>query len=316
VALRLLDLRAGNQVVWSRRFDRGTGDLLSLQDEVAAEVVAQIDPEILLIEAQRLTARPPADATAYDLMLRALPLLSRLDREQFMHAGDLLRQAIALEPDYAAAHAWYAFWHVFLFGQAWTDNPAAAMAEAGRLANRAITLDPQDARGMAIAAHVRACLQGRLREALALHELALNVNPNLAMAWALSAAAFAILGDFDEAERRMRRYKKLSPLDPHAFFYDTTFILLALLRHDHEEAIAIGREVSDINHVFSTAYKPYLAALGLAGRTEEAVSVRQRLLAIEPDFSIPRFLEMNPFERAEDRAHVITGLRLAGVKGT
>ena len=147
MALRLLDLRAGNQVVWSRRFDREAKDLLTLQDEVAAEVVAQIDPEILLIEAQRLAARPPADATAYDLVLRALPLLTRLERAQFMQAGELLRQAIALEPDYAAAHAWYAFWHMFLFGQAWAADPQAVMAEAGRLADRAITLDPQDARG-------------------------------------------------------------------------------------------------------------------------------------------------------------------------
>ena len=52
ITLRLLDLRAGNQVVWARRFDRQADDLLSVQDEIAAEVVAQIDPEILLIEAK------------------------------------------------------------------------------------------------------------------------------------------------------------------------------------------------------------------------------------------------------------------------
>jgi hypothetical protein len=230
-----------------------------------------------------------------------------------MHAGDLLRQAIALEPDYAAAHAWYAFWHVFLVGQAWTDNPAAAMAEAGRLANRAITLDPQDARGLTIAGHVRAFLHRRLREAVSLHERALTVNPNLVMAWALSAAAFAYLGEFEEADKRMRRYKKLSPLDPHAFFYDCVFILVALLRHDHEEAARIGRAVSEMNPAFSTACKPYLAALGHLGWTEETAQVRQRLLSIEPDFSIARFLEASPCERPEDRLHYAAGLRLAGV---
>ena len=313
VTLRLLDLRAGNQVVWSRRFDREAKDLLTLQDEVAAEVVAQIDPEILLIEAQRLTARPPADVTAYELVLRALPLLSRLDRGQFMQAGELLRQAIVLEPDYAAAHAWYAFWHIFLFGQAWTRDPAAVMAEAGRLANRAVALDPQDARGLAIAGHVRAFLYHRLREALALHERALTLNPNLVMAWALSAAALAYLGEFDEASERMRRYKKLSPLDPHAFFYDSIFVLVALLRHDHEAAVALGRDVTEMNPAFSAAYKPYLAALGHLGRLDEAVLVRQRLALIEPGFSLARFIETSPFERAEDRLHFAEGLRLAGV---
>ena len=59
ISLRLLDLRANNQIVWARRFDRETNDLLSLQDEIAAEVVAQIDPEILLIEAKRSTSRGP-----------------------------------------------------------------------------------------------------------------------------------------------------------------------------------------------------------------------------------------------------------------
>ncbi len=313
VALRLLDLRAGNQVVWSRRFDHDAKDLLTLQDEVAAEVVAQIDPEILLIEGQRLTARPSADATAYELVLRALPLLTRLERAQFMQAGDLLRQAIVLEPDYAAAHAWYAFWHMFLFGQAWTPDPPAVMAEAGRMANRAITLDPQDPRGLTIAGHVRAFLHGRLREALALHERALTLNPNLVMAWALSAAAFAYLGEFDEAEQRLRRYKKLSPLDPHAFLYDTFLILVALLKHDHEAAVTIGRQVIDMNPAFSAGCKPYLAALGHLGRMDEAALVRERLLSIDPGFSIARFLEACPFERTEDRLHYAAGLRLAGL---
>ncbi|MEA2745268.1 MAG: hypothetical protein QOG25_3639, partial [Acetobacteraceae bacterium] len=67
ISLRLLDLRANNQIVWARRFDRETNDLLSLQDEIAAEVVAQIDPEILLIEAKRSSSRGQVGATAYDL---------------------------------------------------------------------------------------------------------------------------------------------------------------------------------------------------------------------------------------------------------
>ena len=125
ITLRLLDLRADNQVVWARRFDRQSNDLLSLQDEIASEVVAQIDPEILLIEAKRTAARPVLDANAYDLVLRALPLMNRLEREPYMQAGTYLARAIELEPEYAAAHAWYAYWHIFLVGQGWTENTTA-----------------------------------------------------------------------------------------------------------------------------------------------------------------------------------------------
>jgi DNA-binding SARP family transcriptional activator/TolB-like protein len=314
ISLRLLDLRAGNQVVWSRRFDRDSTDLLTLQDEIAAEVVAQIDPEILLIEAQRVAAKPSTDATAYDLMLRALPLLGRLERPLFMQAGDLLRQAIAQEPDYSVAHAWYAYWHIFLVGQAWTKDPAAGMAEAGRLAERAIMLDPQDAKALTIAGHVRAFLHHRLREAITLHERALMLNPNLAMAWNLSGAAYAYLGDLEEAERRIQRYKQLSPLDPQAFFFDTAGVVLSFLKGDYQATVSSGREVSEMNPAFSAPCKPYLAALGHLGQLQEAEVVRRRLLSIEPNFTVTRFLESTPFARAEDRDRFAAGLRLAGIE--
>lgn len=313
VSLRLLDLRNGNQVVWSGRFDRAADDLLSLQDEVAAEVVAQIDPEILLIEAQRVSARPASDPSAYDLLLRAISLLGRLEKPLFMQAGELLRQAIALEPDYAAGYAWFAYWHVFYVGQAWAEDPEAGMAEAGRLAERAITLDPQDAKALTIAGHVRAFLHRRLREAVTLHERALTLNPNLAMAWNLSGVAFAYLGDLDEAERRVARYKKLSPLDPQAFFFDTARIIVALLKRDHLAAVEIGREVTSINPSFTAAIKPYLSALGHLGLSDEIEIVRTRLLSLEPSFSVSRFLSTTPLERPSDRDHFAAGLTLADV---
>ncbi|MGE4044414.1 MAG: BTAD domain-containing putative transcriptional regulator [Acetobacteraceae bacterium] len=313
ITVRLLDLRAGNQVVWARRFDRQSNDLLSLQDEIAAEVVAQIDPEILLIEARRSAARPPVDASAYDLMLRAIALIGRMEREPFLRAGEYLANAIELEPDYAAAYAWYAYWHIFLVGQDWADDPAGMMAEAGRLAERAIVLDPFDARALSIAGHVRAFLHRRLREAAALHERALTLNPNLAMAWALSAVTHAYAGDPDEAERRNNRYKKLSPLDPHAFFFDAFFILIHLLKRDYESAVETGRTVSELNPAFSASYKPYLAALGHLRREQEAAVVFRRLQALEPDFTIERFVATTPLERESDRQHYAEGLRLAGV---
>ena len=313
ITVRLLDLRAGNQVVWARRFDRQTNDLLSLQDEIASEVVAQIDPEILLIEAKRISSRPPVDATAYDLVLRAIPLIGRMERGRYMMAGEYLASAITLEPDYAAAHAWYAYWHIFLVGQGWAEDPHAMMEEAGELAERAVVLDPFDARALTIAGHVRAYLHRRLHEAAALHERALSLNPNLAMAWALSAITYAYMGEAEEAERRNNRYKKLSPLDPHAFFFDAFFILIHLMKRDYESAVAVGRAVSEMNPSFSATYKPYLAALGHLGRSQEAAVVRRRLLTIEPDFTIERFITTSPLEREADREHYAQGLRLAGI---
>jgi DNA-binding SARP family transcriptional activator/TolB-like protein len=314
ISLRLLDLRANNQIVWARRFDRQANDLLSLQDEVAAEVVAQIDPEILLIEAKRSTSRTTVDATAYDLMLRSLPLMRQLEHAPFMQAGKYLADAIALEPDYAAAYAWYAYWHMFLVGQDWADHPNAVMERAGELAERAIVLDPFDARGLSISGHVRAFLHRRLREAMVLHDRALSLNPNLAMAWALSAGTCAYASDLEEAERRGNRYKQLSPLDPHAFFFDTILTLIYLMKRDYERAVEMGRKVSQLSPTFSAGYKPYLAALGHLRRDQEATTIRRRLMMLEPDFAIDRFMQGTALEREGDKIHYAEGLRLAGVR--
>jgi DNA-binding SARP family transcriptional activator/TolB-like protein len=314
ISLRLLDLRANNQIVWARRFDRETNDLLSLQDEIAAEVVAQIDPEILLIEAKRSSSRGQVDATAYDYMLRSIPLIGRMEYEPYVRAGEFLSQAIALEPDYAAAYAWYAYWHVFFVGQGWAEHPQAMMERAGDLAERAIVLDPFDARGLTISGHVRAFLHRRLREAMVLHERALALNPNLAMAWALSAMTYAYAGDPDEAESRLKRYKLLSPLDPHAFVFDGFFGVIHLMRHEYESAVEVGRSISQLNPSFSATYRSYLAALGHLRRDQEAAIIRRRLLALEPDFTIERFLQSNSMERDGDKMHFAEGLRLAGIR--
>jgi len=313
VTLRLTDLRDGNQIVWARRFDRQTYDLLTLQEEVAAEVVAQIDPEILVIESRRAAQRPSQDKTAYNLLLRALPGLTRLERGHFMQSGQFLRQAMVLEPDYAATHAWYARWLSLLIGQGWAEDLAASLGDAARHAERAILLDPLDAKCLAIAGHVRAFLHHRPREGTALHERALTLNPNLAMAWALSGFAQLYLGEVDEGERRLLRYKQLAPTDPNAFHYDVGFSHIALARRDYESAVIAGRNVSEMNPAFSGACKPYLSALGYLGQAQEAAMIRRRLLTIDPSFSVEAFLRAMPYARAQDGEHVAQGLRLAGV---
>lgn len=312
ITVRLLDLREGNQIVWARRFDRQMNDLLSLQDDIAAEVVAQIDPEILLIEGRRAAHRPPTDSTAYDLVLRALPLIVRLRRDEFAEAGDLLSRALALEPEYATAHAWRAYWAMFCVGQGWAERPDV-LEEAGRHAERAIMLDPQDARGLTIAGHVRAFLHHKPREALELHGRALSLNPNLAMAWGLSATTYTYLGDLDEAARRFARYKRLSPMDPNAFFFDACMVLLELAKRDYNAAVLLGRRASELNPYFSAGLKHYLAALGHAKLTGEAAIVCARLLAIEPTFTIQEAIRRSAYDNAADMEHYAAGLRLAGL---
>ena len=45
-----------------------------------------------------------------------------------------LERAVALDPSYAAAHAWLAYWHLFLVGQGWVKDRETPVRRAGELA--------------------------------------------------------------------------------------------------------------------------------------------------------------------------------------
>jgi TolB-like protein len=311
-SLRLLDLRANGQVVWARRFDRQADDPLAVQDEIASAVVAQIDPAMLLIEAKRSASRAVADPSPYQLVLRSVPLITRLERDSFMRAGEFLAQAIAMEPDHAGAHLYYGYWHCLLLSQGWASDPVETRARGAELAERAVVLDPASAGAFSMAGHLRAVLLQRLDEAAVLHERALELNPNLATAWALSAVTGAFQGDTRRAEGHLARYKALAPLDPYSALFEGLSGIVHLLKRDYQAAVAAGRAVTQLNPNFATGFKPYLAALGHLAQRREAEAVLRRLLAIEPGFSVERVLDATPLERQIDRDHYAEGLRLAG----
>lgn len=313
ITVRLMDMRIGGAVIWAHRFDRQATDALSLQDEIGSAIVAQLDPALLIHEGERAAARPTRNPSTREKVLRALPPVYRLERQGFHEAGRLLESAVSGDPANAVAHAWLAYWHLFLVGQGWSASPRVAAERAAELAERAVTLDPTDARALTLAGHVRSFLAKRPAEGSALHDRAIALNPNLALAWCFSGLAHCYLGNHDEALRRMFQAVRLSPSDPHLFFFDHAMIMPHLLLAEYDSAAEIGRRASELNPWFSSAYKGYLAALGYLGRERETDMVLTRLLELEPSFSVEEAVERSPMTRPEDVARYAEGLRRAGL---
>lgn len=313
VMVRLLDQRDGGEVIWARRFDRGAGDILTMQDEIAAETAAQVHPELLLREGRRATSNPPRDPKAHDLLLRAIPAMFRLDEAGIRAAGETLAAAAALDPDYAPVQAWWAYWYAFMVGQGWTDDPAAAMRRAGELAERAVTLDPSDARALSIAGHVRAFLHRDAVAAIQLHQQALSLNPYLPLAWVFSGMAHSYAGDHAEAIRRIGHARRLSPFDPHSSVFDMALMIPHLARGEYEMVVELGRRATALHPRLSSTQKGYLSALGHLGRVEEQTIVRERLLRLEPGFCVRDALARSPLLRDDDRDRYAEGLRRAGL---
>lgn len=314
VLIRLLDIRAGEEVIWAGRFDRCETDILTLQEEIAAETVAQLDPELLQWEGQNAHENCKDNPNAGDLLLQALPAVHRLEPDGFQKAGELLSAAIDLDPGNGSVHAWYAYWHLLLVGHGWAEDAAAATRRGEGLAERALMLDPTDAWALTIAGHVRACLRRGAPEALALHERALAVDPDLALAWCFAGLSLSYIGRHEEAIEKIAYARKLSPFDPHGFLFETAAAMPYLMMQLYEQASEFGNRAIALNPSFLSTYRGQLAALGHLGHRAEAADLRSRLLALDPGFCVREALAHSPLTRPQDLARYADGLRLAGLK--
>ena len=313
VSLRLVDVGGGGAVLWSSIIGPDEARPAAFAEEVAAQACARLEHELLLLEAERAAQRPLAEATAQEMVLRVVPDIYRLERDAFERAGKVLATAVRREPRLASAQAWLAYWNILLVGQGWATHDRDALAAAGQAAEQAIMLDPRDARGLAIAGHVRGFLHHQIPEALALTRQALEINPALPAAWTFSGMAHAYGGELETARRHLKRALALLPRNPHAFFTEAGLATVEMLLGNFEAALEVGRAVLQLQPRFTAALRAQIAALGHLGRAEEARTLVRAMLELDPGFTIPRFRQAAPYVRRRDMDHFLRGLRLAGM---
>ncbi len=312
VTVTLLDVGLDFEVIWASRFEGTTDDLFTLQDTIASQTVAQIDPELLRRHQFRGESARTPDAVAHQSVLTAIQAIYRPDKARFLGARDLLMQAIRLDGDYAAAHAWLAYWNIMALGQGWSDDPALAGTMAGEAAERAVMLDPSDARGVSIAGHVKAYMLHDVEAALVLHARATALNPNLPIAWTLSACAHMYNGDHRTAVAHTETALSLSPSDPHVFFAEHVASTAHMFLGNLEAADSLAGSVLSAKPGHASALKVRVATLGLLRRRGDAADYIEQLRAQDPDVSIRTILARPPL-RPHDVKIYAEGLRLAGV---
>jgi len=312
VTVTLLDAVLDCEVIWTARFDGEMNDLFHLQERIAAETVIQVDPELFQ---DRWEASAPASTkvpAAHHLVLTAIQDIFGLEQPKFMRARGLLLGAIELDPDYAAAHAWLAYWSIMAVGQGWVEAPRDVTALAGTAAERALVLNPLDARAVAVAGHVKGYLLHDVPSALVLHAKAIELNPNLPIAWTLSSWSKIYSGDHASAVRHALMSQSLSPRDPHIFFVEHALMTAHFFQRHLDDAEMVAEVVLRRNPGHVSALNVQLAILGHMGRVEEAAHHLAALRLIEPNITIDRIVARPPLQAA-DRDYYISGLRRAGV---
>jgi adenylate cyclase len=141
ITAQLINTKTGAHE-WSETYDRHIGDMLKLQDAIAAAVVRELQ---LTVASRYLNARSTVkNADAYDLMLRGRHSANRFDKEGLDEAVTLLKQALDRDATSADAAAELAFAYYYQGANGFLAS-AEAFEQARGAAARALRLDPKNA---------------------------------------------------------------------------------------------------------------------------------------------------------------------------
>ena len=209
---QLIDAASGMHL-WADKLDGTLDDIFQLQDAVTEQVVTAVLPRVRIAEIARAQQQRPDSLHAYDSVLQAQALRASRRLDDNGKALALLERAIALQPNYALAHA--------LSGACYTDRYMvgnvtdfeSVRAKAMHHIQKAIELDNDDAEVLVHAAITIGIFDGSQR-GTAMAERAVNLNVNSAQGWFALGAGAMYLGDHARALDCEARALRLNPAGP------------------------------------------------------------------------------------------------------
>jgi adenylate cyclase len=310
ISAQLIDATTGEHL-WAEHYDGVVEDLFDFQDQITASVVGAIQPSIRAAEIERAKRKRPESLDAYDLVMRALPLIWSLERENNLEASKLLEEAQRLDPHYPLALSLAAWCHGQRVVYNWTPNPDEERQEALRLAQIAASLASDDPFTLTVLGAALTITREH-RRAAAVLDRALALDPNSAWAWNRSGWLHNYQDDPETAIRHFERSLRLSPFDPMAFNCDMGIGSAHFIAGRYDQSIA-WQEKAIMAHPGSAWIHRNLApAYALAGEKAKAAESVRELLKAYPGMTISDIAGALAFSpRVMER--IAEGLRIAGL---
>lgn len=234
---------ATDRHIWADNFDRSLTDILALYADVTREIANRIRLEVTPEQAAALQAPSPVDTDAYDDYLRGSYLCEKWGPEEMREGIELMRRAVAADPDYALVHAGLA---ICLQYASFFDylEPRSVIDEARAAAARAIELDRDLPEAWVAFAAVRYYLGFDLPASELALERALSLNPSHVRA--LTHLSWQ-LGEAGRTEEAVALARRAMELDPFSASTGTTLAQALYLGHDFEAALPAWRDLVELD---------------------------------------------------------------------
>jgi TolB-like protein/DNA-binding winged helix-turn-helix (wHTH) protein/Flp pilus assembly protein TadD len=270
--------------LWAESYDGNLSDTFALQNNVARAIAEQIRIEVTPQEQAALKSVKTIDPATYEDYLKGRYFWSKRTADGLKKAVDYFTQAIAREPNYAAAYSGLADTYALLGDWQYAVMPTKeAVPRAKAAALKALELD--DTLGEAHNS-LGFCLDGfdwNFDAADREFRRAIELSPGYAPAHHWYAWHLALLGRNDDALAEMR---KAASLDPLSLNINSDLAELLLIAHLPDESIQQSRKTIDMDPAFSAAHNQLAQGYLAKHRYAEAIAELQKAIQLSGDSPI------------------------------
>lgn len=293
VNVQLVDAATGMNL-WAQRFDRKITDLFSVQDDIRRNIINAMSITLTEEEEKREQRRYTNSFEAYDYFLRGQSsLIKRTSVNDNNQARDLMEKAIAVDPQFARAHAALALTYADAYRFDWADDPqqtAKLALESGKLA---VQLDPHSPQAHWILGYVYLFLFNDYDRALEMGERTVQLDTNNSDGYTLLGVINVYNGNPEQAITFMKHTMRINPHYPSQV--PSTIGLSNLLLGNLEAALAGYEESLMINptRMPANVYKSII--LYRMDRMDDAKWQMEQLLSLHPGFDAQVWVDRQPF---------------------
>jgi serine/threonine-protein kinase len=246
INVELDDATTGKEL-WSQQYDEKMESLFALEDTISNAVVSALQVKLGGIDSGKLVFKGTASPQAHDLYLQGSRLSWHTDEASLDEALVLFNQAIAIDPNYAAAWAGMARAYIYLADV--YRAPLSILPAMRGAAEKAVALNPDLAEGHLQLGYIAMSYELDFAKAKKELELALKLRPSLAEARALMGFYLLRVGEDPAAARKdLQRAEKLDPLNP---WYPRWEAYAAIAQGKEADAMKLAQRVNQIDPGFA-----------------------------------------------------------------
>jgi adenylate cyclase len=302
-----------SEVVWAQQIKGDTSALLDADGEVVGTVTTQVADAVLKAQIGAVVAAKLPTLKSYSLLLAGIGLLHRQQFSEFNRARQLFEVLSERHPRHATPYAWQAAWRVFRVTQGWFDDLARETSIASDLARRAVDADGTNSLSHTVQGLVSTNLRRDFDAARGSFELALAHNKSEPLAWLHRGTLKAFVGNGADALEDTVQARRLSPLDPWSYYFETLSASAAFAAGEYAEAVRLARSSMRANRLHLSTLRVLAMAHAELGFLDDARRYLNQVLEIEPTLTVSKYLARSPSSGRHMAEVCARALRKAGL---